>query len=113
MDVVRARGRASAADVHRAMERPPSYSTVRSILSTLEEKGHLRHEREGRRFIYRPVVAQEQARRSALRHLLSTLFVGAPAGAFATLLDLTKEDLSDADLRRIESMIENVRDEQP
>lgn len=113
MDAVRALGSASACEVLEQMESPPSYSTVRSILAVLEEKGHLRHERKGRRFVYSPVVSHADAQRSAFRHLLATLFVGSPANAFSTLLDIAHADLTDEDLEHIQAMIEQARAEGP
>lgn len=112
MDVVRARGRVSAADVHAEMEDPPSYSTVRSILTTLEQKRHVRHDVVGRQYVYSAVVGQAEAQRSALRHLLRTVFAGSAASAFTTLLDLAHGELTDEELERIEALIEAARSEQ-
>src|SRR6185436_12684945 len=76
MDILFRRGRASAAEVMAELEGNPSYSTVRTQLRVLEEKGHARHEEDGVRFVYTPVVRRQTARRSALRHVVDTFFEG-------------------------------------
>src|SRR5215204_4151009 len=76
MDILFRRGRATAAEVMEELPGEPSYSTVRTQLRVLEEKGHVRHEEEGLRYIYCPVVARHTARKSALRHLVDTFFEG-------------------------------------
>ena len=109
LDVLHRLGRASAADVRAALPDPPSDSAVRTHLRILEEKGHVRHEQEGPRYVYRPVVAREAAGRSALRHLVQTFFDDAPDRAVAALLDDAAADLSDADLDRLDAMIRQAR----
>src|SRR5215469_3268582 len=74
MDILYQRGRASAAEIHQGMPDAPTYSAVRAKLRVLEEKGHVRHEEEALRYVYVPTVARDMARKSALRHLLSTFF---------------------------------------
>ena len=111
MDVVYALGRASAAEVLERLPDPPSYSSVRSMLRLLEEKGCLRHEQEGPRYVYLPTVPREQARQSALEHLLSTFFDGSTEDAVAALLDLESARIEPDAVRRIVSMIEKARKE--
>src|SRR3954469_22757804 len=86
MDILYRRGRATAAEVMEELAGDPSYSTVRTQLRVLEEKGHVRHEEEGLRYVYLPVVARHTARRSALRHLVETFFDGSSEKAVAALL---------------------------
>ncbi len=109
LDVLHRLGTASAADVRAALEKPPSDSAVRTHLRILEEKGHIRHQQDGPRYLYRPVVARETAGRSALRHLLTTFFEGSPDRAVAALLDETSDDLSADDLDRLDDLIQRAR----
>jgi len=109
LDVLHRLGRASAADVRAALPDPPSDSAVRTHLRILEEKGHARHEQDGPRYVYLPVVESETAGRNALRHLIKTFFDGAPERAVAALLDETSSDLSDDDLDRLDGLIRQAR----
>ena len=109
MDVLFRGGQGTASDVQKAMPDPPSYSAVRALLRVLEEKGHVRHEQDGPRYIYKPVIARERAKRSALRHLLHTFFDGSHEQAVAALLDEASTSLSKHELDRLASMIANHR----
>ena len=109
LDAVRRLGRASAEDVRATMPEPPTNSAVRAHLRTLEAKGHLRHDKEGRRFVYAPTVAPQAAGRTAIRHLLQTFFADAPEDAFATLLSETASDLSPDKLDRLDALIQDAR----
>jgi BlaI family transcriptional regulator, penicillinase repressor len=109
MDVLFRRGRATANDVMAELPGDPSYSTVRTQLRVLEDKGHVRHEEEGLRYIYFPVVARQTARKSALRHLLETFFDGSTEKAVAALLGGEATRLSDEELARIEALIAKAR----
>jgi BlaI family transcriptional regulator, penicillinase repressor len=111
MDSVYRRGRATAAEVLADLPEPPSYSAVRTMLRLLEDKGHLRHEQDGPRYVYVPTVARENARLSALQHLVSTFFNGSAEQAMAALLEISDADLSDEQLERLQQMIENARTE--
>jgi BlaI family transcriptional regulator, penicillinase repressor len=111
MDSIYRRGRATAAEVLSDLPEPPSYSAVRTMLRLLEDKGHLRHEQDGPRYVYVPTVARENARRSALQHLVSTFFNGSAEQAMAALLEISDADLSDEQLERLQQMIENARSE--
>src|SRR3954471_349842 len=86
MDVVYRRGPATAAEVLEGLPDPPSYSAVRAMLRVLEEKGHLRHEEKGPRYVYLPTVPREEARQSALSQLVQTFFDGSTEQAVAALL---------------------------
>jgi predicted transcriptional regulator len=111
MDVIYARGRATVADVLEGMSDAPSYSTVRTLLRLLEEKGQLRHEQDGPRYVYVPTVAREKARRSALRNVLATFFDGSTEEAVAALLDLHDERKGPVDLARIRTLIDKTQRE--
>jgi len=102
-------GRASAADVRGALPDPPSYSAVRALLRILEEKGHVRHEQDGPRYVYMPTVARENAKRSALRHMVQTFFEGSTAQAISALLDSSTSKLDNAELDRLSRMIAEAR----
>jgi predicted transcriptional regulator len=112
MDVLFRLGRATAADVLAALPGSPHYSTVRTQLRVLEEKGHVRHESEGLRYVYLPTLARHTARKAALRHLVETFFDGSAAGAVTALLGRDAGKLSDEDLDRIEGLLKSTRREE-
>src|ERR687896_1017834 len=95
LDIVYARGHASAAEVRDAMQDPPTDAAVRTTLRILVAKGHLRIEQDGPRYDYWPTVSPETARRSELQHVLRTFFGGSTESALATLLDLQPGELDD------------------
>ena len=109
LDILYKHGRATAADVQAALPEPPSYSAVRALLRILEEKGHVRHEQDGPRYMYLPTVARDNAQRSALRHILQTFFNGSAEQAISALLDDTSARLSPAELDRLARMIDTAR----
>jgi len=111
MDILYQRGRASASEILAALADPPSYSAVRAKLRVLEEKGHVRHEAEELHYVYVPTTARDTARRSALRHMLSTFFDGSVEQTVAALLDLSAAELSEQDLDRIGHLIDDARRE--
>jgi predicted transcriptional regulator len=111
MDILYQRGRASASEIHEALPDRPTYSAVRAKLRVLEEKGHVRHEEAALRYVYLPTVARDTARKSALRHLVSTFFEGSVEQAVAALIDLSAARLSQEDLDRISGLIEQARSE--
>jgi len=111
MDVIYRSGRATAAEVLDQLPDPPTYSTVRALLRVLEEKGHLRHEEDGPRYVFVPTVPRERALQSALRQLLHTFFDGSTEQAVAALLDLSSTRLSDAELARLSQLIADARKE--
>src|ERR687885_1286832 len=94
MDFLFKHGKATVAEVLGGIPDPPSYSAVRAMLRTLEEKGHVTHEEDGRAYVYRPTVAREQARRSALKHMLSTFFGGSTEQAAAAPPELFRPKLT-------------------
>ncbi len=109
MDIVYARGQATAAEVTSALPDPPSYSAVRALLRILEQKGHLRHQQDGPRYVFLPTVSRDRARRSALRNLVRTFFDGSSADAAAALID--QAQLSDDDFARLADAIDKARKE--
>ncbi|HXG98686.1 MAG TPA: BlaI/MecI/CopY family transcriptional regulator [Gemmatimonadales bacterium] len=111
MDVIYRSGRATAAEVLDQLAEPPSYSAVRALLRVLEDKGHLRHEEDGPRYVFLPTVPRERALQSALRQLLHTFFDGSAEQAVAALLDLSSARLSDAELQRLSQLIADARKE--
>jgi len=111
MDILFRLGRATASDVLAGLEGDPSYSTVRTQLRVLEDKGHVRHDQDGLRFVYMPVVAKHAARKSALRHVLDTFFDGSPEKAVAALRGIEKAKLTDEQLDRIAALLEQARKE--
>jgi len=109
LDILYQRGSATAADVQAALPEPPSYSAVRALLRILEEKGHVRHQQDGPRYVYLPTVAHDNAQRSALRHVLQTFFNGSAEQAISALLGDSRGKLSPAELDRLASMIDTAR----
>lgn len=87
MDVLYSRGRATVADVLEALPDPPSYSSVRAMLRYLEDKGYVRHDAEGPRYVYAPTAAKKDVRKSAMGHVVSTFFDGSISSAVATLIE--------------------------
>ncbi len=109
MEIVYQHGEASVAQVIEAMPDSPNYSTVRTMLRLLEEKGHLRHKEAGRKFVYIPIVAPGKARRSALKNVLATFFNGSVAKAVASLMELEGGKLTNKDLDRLAQLIDEAR----
>ena len=109
IDILYSRGRSTAAEVLSALPDPPSYSAVRAMLRILEEKGHVRHEQDGPRYVYLPTVARDNAKKSALRHMLRTFFDGSAEQAISALLDDESTKLSEAELERLARMINQAR----
>lgn len=109
LDILYARGTATAAEVQEALPDPPSYSAVRALLRILEDKGHARHETRGTRYVYLPMVPRERARNSALSRIVKTFFDGSAAQAAAALVD--SGSLSDEELAKLSTLIERARKE--
>jgi predicted transcriptional regulator len=107
MDVVFQLGEASAATILERLPDPPSYSSIRALLTILEEKGHLTHRKEGSHYIYAPTLSAEKAKQSALSHLVKTFFSGSPQQVVATLL--STNDLSPEDLDALAKLIDDAR----
>jgi len=112
MDVVYRRGHASAAEIHDELPEPPVPAAVRTLLRILEEKGHLRHEKDGPRHIYFPVTPRNVAQRSAVRHLIGTFFNGSRAAAVAALLDDSERPLTPEEREQITGAVRRLRAEE-
>lgn len=110
MDILFQREQATAAEIQQALPDAPSNSAVRTLLRILVDKGHLRHEQDGPRYLYRPTIEKDEAKRSALHRLVKTFFDGSPEQAMAALLDDPSADLSHAELDRLEGLIRQARD---
>jgi len=111
MDILYRDGELTASDVVERLPGDPSNSTVRTILRILEDKGHVKHEQQGMRYVYKPTVNRDKARRSALKHLVSTFFDGSPETVVSTLLDERSLKLSDEQLGSLAALIERARKE--
>lgn len=109
MDIIFARGEATAAEVVESLADAPSYSTVRALLRILEEKGHLKHREDGKRYVFLPTEPVERASQSALRQVVKTFFEGSLASAVAALVDAKDSQVSDDELKRLESIIKQAR----
>ena len=111
MDILYRRGRATAAEVNEDLSGEPHYSTVRTQLRVLEEKGHVRHAEEGLRYVYMPAVPRRAARKSALKHLVDTFFDGSSAQVVAALLGGEGARVPAEELERIEALVRRAREE--
>lgn len=111
LDILYARERATAAEILDSLPDPPSYSTTRALLRVLEQKGHVRHEEDGPRYVFFPRVSRERASVTALRHVLKTFFDGSAVAAATALVDGSASKLSAKDLDRLEALIERARKE--
>jgi predicted transcriptional regulator len=111
MDIIYRQGQATAQDVLDNLPDPPSYSAVRAMLRLLEEKGYLKHQQDGPRYLFLPTLTREKARKSALKQMLQTFFDDSTEQAVAALLDLSRPKLSQDELERLSKMIEEARKE--
>src|ERR1700704_5656716 len=111
MDFLFQRGKASVGEVMDGIPSPPGYSAVRATLRTLEQKGRVSHEEDGRAYVYRPTLRREAARRSALTHVLKTFFDNSAEQAVAALLELKGSKLTDAALERVARMVDQAKKE--
>jgi predicted transcriptional regulator len=109
MDILYRRGKATSGEVMEDLPGNSSYSTVRTQLRVLEEKGHVRHEEEGLRYVYVPEVSRGAASKSALKHLMETFFDGSASKTVAALLGGDARRLSDEELDRIARLIAKAR----
>jgi BlaI family penicillinase repressor len=111
MDILYSRGKSSASDVREAMPNAPSYSAVRAMLRVLEEKGHIKHEVDGLKYVFAPTVPRDKAKRSAVKHLLDTFFNDSPEQVVAALLDISSTRMTREELDRMAQMIEKAKKE--
>jgi len=111
MDAIYHLGEATVADVLAELPDPPAYNAVRVTLGILEDKGYVAHQRDGKRFVYTPVVPRDEAERSALEHVIQTFFDGSTPRAFSALLGISASDLSPEDLDELQAMIRQAKKE--
>jgi BlaI family penicillinase repressor len=111
LDILYNRGKATAAEILAALPDPPGYSAIRALLRILEEKGHVKHQQDGVRYVFLPVVSRKKASVEALRHLLETFFDGSAANAAEALVDGSAARLAPEELDRLEQLIAQARKE--
>jgi BlaI family penicillinase repressor len=111
MDILYSRGKSSASEVREAMPSAPGYSAVRAMLRVLEEKGHVKHEVDGVKYVFSPTVPRDKAKRSAVKHLLDTFFNDSPEQVVAALLDISSTRMTREELDRMAKMIEKAKQE--
>ena len=111
MEILYQRGKASASEVRESMGDAPGYSAVRAMLRVLEEKGHIKHQAEGLKYVYLPIVTRDKAKRTAVKHLLDTFFGDSPEQVVAALLDVSSRRLTREELDRMADMIEKAKRE--
>jgi BlaI family penicillinase repressor len=110
MDILHRRGASSVSDILRELPNPPTYSAVRSILRILDEKGLVRHQEDGPRYVYLPAHPTARARDDALQHVVRTYFSGSTEQAVAALLRLSDAEISDTDIARLRDKIRRARE---
>lgn len=106
MDIIYQRQEATVAEVLKDLADPPSYSSVRALLSLLDKKGHVKYRQDGPRYVYSSIVPRAQAQDSALRRLLRTFFDGSAEEAVAALLAMDAKNISAEELERLSAHIE-------
>lgn len=111
MEILYRTGKATAAEVQAAIPDGPGYSAVRALLRILEEKGHIRHEEKGGKYIYLPAVSRDRAKRSAMQRLVDTFFEGSVEKAVVAFLSPASSKLGEEELRRLEQIVEQARKE--
>jgi predicted transcriptional regulator len=111
MDVIFKKRAATVAEVREAMPDPPSYSSVRALLRILEDKGLLKHKRQGPRYLYQPTVRRDRARTSALKHLMHTFYDNSIEQVVAALMDMSGSDMTEEEYEKLSRMIERAKKE--
>ncbi len=109
VDILYRQGEAAVADVLGAMPDPPSYSTVRALLAVLEEKGYVRHRRQGRLYLYCPTLSRTQASRTALKHVVNTFFDDSVEDVVAALMSMKSTQISAEEYERLSRLIKAGR----
>src|SRR5437667_11012751 len=113
MDILHSREQVTAAEVLAALPDPPGYSAVRALLRILEEKGHIRHRRDGARYVYLPRMSRASASRSALKRVVSTFFQGSVTQAMAELLETSHTLRTEACLTKLRKTSQEARKDGP
>lgn len=109
MSFIYTNGRATAAEVMDGIPDPPSYSGIRAMLRILEEKGHLKHEKDGARYVYLPTISPEEAGKSAMNYMVQAFFDGSAKRAVAALLDVEASEFTDRELDELAKRIDEAR----
>ena len=109
MDALYARDGGTVADVLEDLPDPPSYSAVRAMLAKLERKGHIRHEEQGAKYVYVPIVPREAVRENALERVVKTFFDGSPTRAMAALLDMDSLEMSDDEIDELAKLVNDAK----
>lgn len=109
MDALYSLGEGAVSDVRAALPAPPTYSAIRTMLGRLEEKGFVSHRQMGRRYLYRPRLSRNRARRGALDRLIRTFFDGSPLETVAAILNRSTDELSAEEWDRLEELVERAR----
>jgi predicted transcriptional regulator len=109
LDVVYRLERATASEIHAQLKDAPTLTTVRGLLRVLESKGHVRHEEDGKRYVYFPRTPRSEAGRSLLQHVISTFFAGSPSEAVASLMGAQRDSLSDEEIARLSAVLDKAR----
>ena len=112
MDLLFEHGSLSARAVNDLLPDAPSYTTVRTLLRILEEKGHIKHRTQGRQFFYETVIQPEKERGNRLRHILKTFFGGSITEAVATFMDESDTELSKAEIAELEALVEKAKQQE-
>jgi BlaI family transcriptional regulator, penicillinase repressor len=109
MEAVYQMEESSVADVVEKMPDDPDYHTIRVSMANLRDKGYLKYKREGKRYIYSPIIPEDKAQKSALRHMVETFFKDSPSKAVLKLLDISSAELSDEDINQIQKWIDDAK----
>lgn len=110
MDVIHRRGKATVGEIQEEIGDDATYSAIRSALRLLREKAVIRHEHDGKKYVYMPAMSAHEARRSALDHLMKTFFEGSHAGTVSAILEMSDRDLPEDELERLEELIRGARE---
>jgi predicted transcriptional regulator len=104
-------GRATAAQIQAEIADPPSYTAIRTLLTILEKKGHVRHDSDGPRYVYEPKVARDEMGSRAFRSLLKTFYDNSVSDAVAAMLSSEDARVSSEELDRLAKLIAKAREE--
>lgn len=108
LEVIYRLDKSTAAEIMENLPDAPTYTTVRGLLRVLESKGHVRHEKDGARYVYSATMTKQRAAKSVLRHVLSTFFDGSPSQAMAALLG-SERAVSEDELDRLADLVKQAR----
>ncbi len=111
MDIIYQNGEATASEVQKLLQDPPSYSSVRALLAVLEKKGHISHKEQGPRYVYYPLIEPDKVKKSALKHLMKTFFDNSTENVIAALMDISSQEMTEEELNKLTGLIENAKKE--